>query len=66
MNKKMYLAQLAAEAISHYDNEDCICDALWLMNGGLGGAEEEWENFNQIFKDAFGITYDEAKQLNLF
>ena len=66
MDKKLYLAQLAAEAISCYKNEDSICDALWLMNGGLGGVEEEWENFNQTFKDAFGITYDEAKQLNLF
>lgn len=40
MDKKLYLAQLAAEAISCYHNEDAICDALWLMNGGLGGAEE--------------------------
>lgn len=36
------------------------------MNGGLGGAEEEWENFNATFKDAFEVTYDKAKKLNLF
>lgn len=66
MDKKLYLAQLAAEALSCYKNEDSICDALWLMNAGLGGPEEQWENFNATFKDTFGISYDEAKQLNLF
>ena len=62
----MYLAQLVVEAISCYHNEDAICDALWLMNSGLGGTEEEWENFNATFKNAFEVTYDKAKKLNLF
>lgn len=66
MDKKLYLAQLAAKALSCYKNEDSICDAIWLMNGGVGGPEEQWENFNATFKDTFGISYDEAKQLNLF
>lgn len=66
MDKKLYLAQLAAEALSCYKNEDSICDAIWLMNGGVGGPEEQWENFNATFKDTFGISYDEAKQLNFF
>ena len=66
MDKKLYLAQLAAEALSCYKNEDSICDAIWLMNGGVGGPEEQWENFNATFKDTFGFSYDEAKQLYLF
>lgn len=66
MDKKLYLAQLAAKAIFSYRNEDAICDVIWLMNSGIGDAEDQWENFEQIFKDAFGITYNEAQQLNLF
>ena len=41
MDKKLYLAQLAAEALSCYKNEDSICDAIWLMNGGVGGTVGE-------------------------
>ena len=48
MDKKLYLAQLAAEALSCYKNEDSICDAIWLMNGGVGGPEEQWENLSLI------------------
>lgn len=66
MDKKLYLAQLAAKAMSCYSDEDVVCDSLWLMNGGISGPEEQWENFLKVFKDTFGISYDEAKQLNLF
>ena len=36
------------------------------MNGGVGGSEEQWENFNATFKDTFGISYDEAKFLDRY
>ena len=36
MDKKLYLAQLAAKAMSCYSDEDVVCDSLWLMNGGIG------------------------------
>ena len=50
MDKKLYLAQLAAKAMSCYSDEDVVCDSLWLMNGGIGGPEEQWENFLKVFK----------------
>lgn len=56
MNKKMYLAQLAAEAISHYDNEDCICDEVFC--GCCGSVFE----ISDIIADAeeMGVGANEA------
>lgn len=39
MDKKLYLAQLAAKAMSCYSDEDVVCDSLWLMNGGIGSGK---------------------------
>ena len=68
MEKKIILAQLLAKALDAYrgDGDDILSDSLWLMNGGIGSPEEEWETFNTIFKEVFGISYDEAKQIDLF
>lgn len=65
MDKKLYLAQLLAKALDAYrgDGDDILLDSLWFMNGGLG---EEWETFDAIFKEIFGISYDKAKNLSLF
>lgn len=67
MDKKIILAQLLAKVLDNYSGDyDFISDSLWLMNGGIGSPEEEWETFNTIFKEVFGISYDEAKQIDLF
>lgn len=66
MDKKMVLAQFAAEAISSYKNEDATNDALWLMNAGLGDVEDQYENLEVTFKEVFGVTFSEAKKLSLF
>lgn len=67
MDKKTILAQLLAKALDSYSGDyDLFYDSLWLMNGGIGSPEEEWEIFNTTFKEVFGISYDEAKKLNLF
>lgn len=68
MEKKIILAQLLAKALDAYrgDGDDILFDSLWLMNGGLGNEEEEWETFDATFKEIFGISYDKAKNLSLF
>lgn len=65
MDKKLFLAQLFVEALSDFDSET-IEDAIWMMNGGIGDVEERWETFYNSFEEAFGISYEDAKQLNLF
>ena len=49
MDKKLYLAQLAAKAMSCYSDEDVVCDSLWLMNGGIGGPEGTVGKLSQGF-----------------
>lgn len=50
MDKKLYLAQLAAKAMSCYSDEDVVCDSLWLMNGGIGGPEEQGKTFSRFLR----------------
>lgn len=70
MDKKIILARLLAKALDVYqydcDSVEEFYDSLWLMNGGIGSPEEEWETFNATFKEVFGVSYDEAKQIDLF
>lgn len=69
--KKLILAQLCAEAIDYMsrtidDWEDMIQDAMWLMSGGIGDAEDLAEEFDRVFQETFGITFSDAKKLNQF
>lgn len=64
--KKKVLAQLFAEALSVYGNHEAIEDAVWILSGGIGDIEDQWDNFYKTFKEIFGISYQEARELNLF
>lgn len=63
--KKRVLAQLFAEALDSYSAEP-VMDAIWLLNDGLGDIEDQWENFLNLFQKIFGISYEEAQNLELF
>lgn len=63
---KQILAQLLVEALEVYKNYEAMEDAIWLMSAGIGDAEDRWENFENVFRETFGISYEDAKHLNLF
>ncbi len=64
--KKKILAQLFIEALNVYGNYDAMEDAIWLISDGIGDAEDRWEKFKEVFKETFGVSYEEAKELDLF
>lgn len=68
--KKLILAQLCAGAINSLSKmdswEDIIQDAIWMMSTGIGGAEDQAKEFERVFKETFGISFDSAPKLNLF
>lgn len=66
MNKKKILAQLFAESLEAYRNYDAIEDAVWMIAEGVGDTEERWEKFEKTFEEVFGVSFEDAKNLDQF
>ncbi len=66
--KKLVFAQLCADAIEKYIEiyPERADDALWIMSGGVGDAEEHYENLEKMFGEVIGIAFSEAEKLNEF
>lgn len=57
--KKIFAAIVAS------DYTDLHEDASWTMASGIGDYEDRWDSFCHWFKEVFGISWEEAKDIRI-